>query len=136
MSEQGLIKDIQIEFSKLGHRIFRQNVGSGWTGHFLKPAMATQVLVTPQDVLIRNARILHAGLCKGSSDLIGWRKITITPDMIGKEVAIFTAIEVKHGKTKVTEEQERFIKSVNDAGGFGKVVYELHEAFSGFSATK
>ena len=30
-----------------------------------------------------------------SSDLIGWTEIIITPEMIGKRVAVFTAIEVK-----------------------------------------
>ena len=30
-----------------------------------------------------------------SSDLIGFTKIVITPDMVGKTVAVFTAIEVK-----------------------------------------
>jgi hypothetical protein len=89
--------------------------------------METSVRVSPRDVVVKNARPLKAGLCTGSSDLIGWQSITITEDMIGKKVAIFTAIEVKHGSTRTTEEQKRFIESVNNSGGVGKIVRSLDE---------
>jgi ribosomal protein S19 len=35
------------------------------------------------------------GLCKGSADLIGWKRVTVTPEMVGSTVAVFTSIEVK-----------------------------------------
>lgn len=36
-------------------------------------------------------------------DLVGWTKVEITPEMVGKTVAVFTAIEVKpEGKLKET----------------------------------
>jgi hypothetical protein len=38
---------------------------------------------------------LISGLVKATADLIGWRSITITPDMVGTTVAIFASIEVK-----------------------------------------
>lgn len=127
MSEKTLLSEIQLLFTKKGHRIFRQNTGTGWAGEFFKPPMETNVRITPRDVLVRNARPLRAGLCTGSSDLIGWQSITITEDMIGKKVAIFTAIEVKYGSTRTTEEQKRFIESVNNSGGVGKIVRSLDE---------
>ena len=127
MSEKTLISEIQLLFTQKGNRIFRQNVGTGWAGEFFKPAMETSVRVSPRDVVVKNARPLKAGLCTGSSDLIGWQSITITEDMIGKRVAIFTAIEVKHGSTRTTEEQKRFIESVNNSGGHAKIVRSLDE---------
>jgi len=45
----------------------------------------------------------QTGLCVGSSDLIGWTSKTITADDIGKTVAVFTAIEVKTPKGKVSK---------------------------------
>lgn len=130
MSEKELINKIQLEFSIRGHRIFRQNVGSSWVGRFIKSPMRTSITVNPSDVIIKDARPFHAGLCKGSSDLIGWKKIVVTPDMVGKTIAVFSAIEVKYGKTKATDEQKRFVQNVNDAGGFGKIVYSLDEVFN------
>lgn len=127
MSEKTLLSEIQLLFTKKGHRIFRQNTGTGWAGEFFKPPMPTNIRITPSDVVIRNARPLRAGLCTGSSDLIGWQTITITEDMIGKKVAIFTAIEGKYGSTRTTLEQQRFIDSVNESGGHGQVVRDISE---------
>lgn len=59
-----------------------------------------------------------------SSDLIGITKVRITPDMVGKDVAIFTAIEVKkeswnHDKKLDAREkaQKAFIDWVRSLGG-------------------
>lgn len=59
-----------------------------------------------------------------SSDEIGWTEVVITPEMVGKKVAVFTAVECKEPKWKwsgTPEEmaQFNFIKSVLNAGGMG-----------------
>ena len=72
-------------------------------------------------------RLVKFGLCKGSSDLIGFKTITITPDMVGKEVAIFSAIEVKD-KGKATVEQKKFIDIIQNAGGIAGVAKNVNEA--------
>jgi len=72
-------------------------------------------------------RLVKFGLCKGSSDLIGFKTITITPDMVGKEVAIFSAIEVKD-KGKATDEQKKFIDIIQNAGGIAGVAKNVNEA--------
>ena len=69
-------------------------------------------------VLIKNARPLHAGLCAGSSDLIGWTVVEITPDMVGRKIAVFTAVESKTATGRATAEQLHFINTVRAAGGF------------------
>jgi hypothetical protein len=72
----------------------------------------------------QRGNVIRYGLCKGSSDLIGWTPVTITEDMVGKKIAVFTAIEVKlnkNGKYKATDLQKAFISAVNNAGGFAGV---------------
>lgn len=127
MSEKKIIQDVLIEGSKRGWKLFRQNVGQGWAGKMFRSPMPISVRINPTDVVIRNAAPLNAGLCKGSSDIIGWKPITITPDMVGKTVAIFTAIEVKYGTTPVTTEQQNFVDQVNKHGGLGKIIYGVNE---------
>jgi hypothetical protein len=61
------------------------------------------------------------GLCVGSSDLIGWTTRTITPDMVGQRVAVFTAIEVKTLTGRTTPAQEHFLETVHRAGGIAIV---------------
>ncbi len=65
---------------------------------------------------------VNAGLGKGSSDLIGWTPTTITQEMVGKKVAVFTAIEVKvpGARTEPSRifDQTLFIEAVKRDGGF------------------
>lgn len=99
--------------SRAGSTVFRQNVGTGWTGDSFR---------SPKGVFIENPRPLHAGLCKGSSDLIGWTPVTITEDMVGSTVAVFTALEIKGPSGKLTSEQAHFLAQVHRAGGIAEVV--------------
>lgn len=71
-------------------------------------------------------RVIY-GLCKGSSDTIGWETITITPAMVGKEVAVFLAIEIKVDGDP-TKDQKNFIRVVNESGGIAGVARTVEEA--------
>jgi hypothetical protein len=74
-------------------------------------------------------QVVKFGVCNpGGSDLIGWTPRVVTPDMVGQQVAIFTAIEVKNETRKPTLEQERFIRNVLAAGGIAGVVRSPDEA--------
>ncbi len=81
-------------------RIFRNNTGS---------------------VVTQDGRFITFGLCVGSSDLIGWTEIEITPEMVGQKLAVFTAVEVKKKGKKPSKEQLNFIRIVSEAGGIAKV---------------
>ena len=92
--------------------LFRNNVGTAYQGQ-MGSISGDRVLLYP--------RFVEFGLCKGSSDLIGWTEITITADMLGSKVAVFTAVEVKTESGKVSKEQQNFINNVNKAGGIAKI---------------
>ena len=87
----------------------------------------------------QRGNVIRYGLCKGSSDLIGWTPITITEDMVGKKIAVFTAIEVKlnkNGKYKATDLQKAFISAVRNNGGYAGVAdckQDLEEIINGKS---
>lgn len=85
----------------MGARLFRNNVGC------------------LQD---KNGAWVTYGLCPGSSDLIGWTPVKIVPEMVGKNIAVFTAVEVKTIKGTVSKEQENFICIVEQSGGMAFVV--------------
>ena len=59
-----------------------------------------------------------------SSDLVGITTITITPDMVGRKIGVFTAVEVKKegwSPKKLNEREEyqfNFIQWVKSRGGF------------------
>ena len=68
-----------------------------------------------------SGRLVKYGLGSGTSDFIGWTLKTITQDMVGKSVAIFTAIEVKASDGKLTTDQKKFIDLVKKNNGIAKV---------------
>jgi hypothetical protein len=122
MTEQELQQRLRLMFGTGDTRLLRNNVGTGWVGPIERIARAGIAQVRPGDVIVRNARPLHAGLGVGSSDLIGWHSIVIGPEHIGRRLAVFTALEVKAPKGRATEEQEAFVATVERMGGIAGIV--------------
>lgn len=114
-SETDIMRRLQRRASELGARLFRQNTGMAWVGSKTQRGLAT-VRLGQNDVVIRNARPFHAGF-KGMSDLGGWVPVTITPDMVGETVAVYTQAEIKKPGGRPTAEQVAWIEAVNRAGG-------------------
>lgn len=95
--ESVLSSKIAIKSSAIGWRLFRNNCGAYKRGrHFIRYGVASP----------------------GGSDRIGWRSLTITPEMVGQRIAQFVAVEIKVDEP-VTESQHRFIDVVNSSGGLG-----------------
>ena len=93
MSELDIQREVQIAASQRGARLFRNNVGRFRSMH--------------------SERVIACGLARGSADLVGWRTITITPDMVGKKIAQFLSVEVKQPGKKEKEHQASWRKAVN-----------------------
>lgn len=106
-----------------GTVLFRANSGRAWLGS------GPPRRLTDGSVVIPGARPIALGLALangdpvvGQSDLLGWRTITVTPDMVGCRVAVFAAIEAKRevgGRTSA--DQRRFVDVVQRAGGIAGV---------------
>jgi len=122
MKENNILKLILLAISKHTRAtLFRNNTGTGWVGK-TKRAQGG-------GIYIESPRPLAAGLCLGSSDLIGYTEKEITPDMVGKKIAIFTAVEIKKDQwAKTSAEQIRFIENVQKAGGIAGLAKSPEEA--------
>ena len=107
MNETSIMNSCILAASKAGAKAFRNNTGA---------------VKTP------DGRLLRFGLCPGSSDIIGWMPVKITPDMVGQTVAVFCAIEVKTGRGVVSDAPKRFIRAVRDDGGLGGVARSADDA--------
>ena len=113
-SEQTIQQHIRLACSIGNCRLFRNNTGT------LKDA---------------NGRPVSFGLAKGSADLIGWTSRTITPEMVGQQVAIFTSIEVKSSSGRVKPEQQQWLNAVQAAGGIAGVARSVEDAMDLLSIT-
>ena len=106
-SEQSIQQHIRIACSTGQTRLFRNNTG------------------TLRD---QHGRPVSFGLCKGSADLIGYRSITITPYMVGQQVAVFTSIEVKTPTGRIRPEQQAWLDTIQAAGGIAGVARSVEDA--------
>jgi hypothetical protein len=106
-SEQTIQQEIRIACSNGDTRLFRNNTGT------LRDA---------------NGRPVQFGLCKGSADLIGWKRVTITPEMVGSTVAVFLSIEVKTATGRLRPEQQQWMDAVQAAGGIAGVARSVSDA--------
>ena len=108
MSEAAIQQQIRLALSAAGAVALRNNVGQ----------------YTDQ----KTGRPIRYGLGVGSSDLIGWTPIVITPQMVGQTVAVFTAVEAKAPNGRPTDAQLNFINQVLRAGGFAGIARSAAEA--------
>jgi len=119
LTESQIQSQCMLDLSAAGARIFRNTVG--------KAIPCPQCGCKPKHTF-------SYGLCPGSSDLIGWTSVTVTPDMVGQRLAVFTAVEVKRPGARTSkkrkEQQRDFIDAVNRAGGRAGVARSSREALA------
>lgn len=121
MNEHALLTEFLAKWQRdnPGGRLFRANAGMAWAGRVVN----NRVTDSWREITIAGARPFH-GMPTGTPDLIGWTQIEITPEMVGQRVAVFTGIELKTEKVRVTKEQENFRRIIEESGGIAKIIRE------------
>jgi hypothetical protein len=135
MKEANLMRVIMLATGKLRNvRLFRNNTGQAWQGKSKTYPVSTapvQVWLPPghRYIIITDPRPIDAGLYEGSSDLVGYTEVKITPEMVGQSVAIFTALEVKKDiKSIASAKQINFLTVIKNAGGIAGLARSIDEA--------
>lgn len=119
MSEMDLQKEIAMAMCGKRTRLWVNDTGMAYQG---------KVTRMGNSAVINNVQAIKYGLCTGSSDLIGFHMIKITEDMVGEELPIFTAIEVKTAKGRASEQQQAFLSMVRDNNGYAGIARSVEEA--------
>lgn len=115
------MREIMLAAAKIRVHLFRNNVGNGYVGELVRK-------LPNGDVVLRHWRRIQFGLCPGSSDLIGWRSVTITPEMVGKTIAQFVAIETKTEDGRISKEQQDFLCVASEEGAVTCVARAVPDA--------
>ena len=108
MLESSIRNRIMLHVSNLGVKIFTNPVGNAWTGKLQEYKNGIAKLL--------GARRVSYGLHKGSPDLIGWKRVRVTPQMVGKYIAVFVGIEVKSEDGRQSPEQKTFLAALERDG--------------------
>jgi len=114
MKESAVTSHIRLEAAKIGLNLWRNNSGGFYDekGRFVRYGLGSFI---PQSGI-------------KSSDFIGIRPVFITPDMIGKVLGVFTALEMKDENWRFNPNdkhclaQKKFLDIVSNAGGYAGFV--------------
>ena len=102
--------------------LFRLNTGKGWISG-LGPKGVHRLKNGSMEIQVPRPIALGFGLISGApvvgaGDLVGWTTVTVTPEMVGTRVAVFTSVEIKATKGgRITPEQINWRDQIIDAGG-------------------
>jgi hypothetical protein len=121
--ETPVVKDILATVGVGPTRLFRNVVAKAWVGKIKSP-------YKNGEVSLFLAHPIQAGLIDGSGDTIGWTTITVTPEMVGKQVALFTSIEAKTMAGSIQDNQIAWQTNVCKAGGFAIIARSGQDALS------
>lgn len=107
-------------------RLFRVNTGKAWMSN-LGPKGVKQL--GDGSVLILAARPIALGFglpngdpLVGASDLDGWTTVIVSQEMVGRPIAVKTAIETKRTNGgRATEGQINYTEQVKKAGGIAGI---------------
>lgn len=77
----------------------------------------------------KKLRMVLAGFGpEGASDLIGFKRVLITPDMLGQTIAVFVALEVKKDGGRASLEQLDFCRFIEINGGLSGVTHSPEQS--------
>lgn len=121
MSEAAVQQDIRLAAARRNAYLWRNNSGAfqDERGNFIRYGLANDSKKLNEEIK--------------SSDLIGPTPVIVTQEMVGRTIAVFTAVEVKPaGWTGVRSARERaqakFIALVRSLGGYAGFATSVEEA--------
>jgi hypothetical protein len=120
--EADVLQEVRL-LSRGDVRLFRNSVGA-----FIQVDCPMSKALAVLHTAHIYARVVHCGLAVGSGDLIGWRIVDITDNHVGSRLAVFSSVECKGDRGKVTPEQEAFAHQVVLSGGIAGVVRSVEDA--------
>lgn len=120
MNESDLLKLVQLEASRRGQRLWRNNLGATYdhTGRFIRYGLANE------------SAAVNKALKSG--DLIGITPRIIFPQDVGTVVGVFTSIEVKRPGWRYSGSgrepaQQAWVDLILSLGGIAKIVSNVEE---------
>jgi len=124
MSEHKIQNECRLALSQHKRGVYwRANVGQAWTGNRI-------VRNRDGSLTIYEPRPFQTGLPKGFPDLFGMTDVTITPEMVGHTLPVYTGLEVKRPGKKPSEQQAKHLSLLQRRGALAGVVTSPDDALA------
>ena len=116
-SEAAVTSRVRMEAAAKGYTLWRNNVG----------ALLDQRGIPVRFGLANDSKQMNERI--KSADWIGWRKVVVTPDMVGQTLAVFASVEMKEAGWRYSgagreAAQMTWAQLVAASGGVGVIVSE------------
>lgn len=119
-----------VALARLGVLVWRLNTGKGWV------ASGKPIRLADGSVKLPGGRPISLGFSLmdtepvvGAGDLIGATPVTVTPEMVGKQVLVFSSFEAKRTDGgRRSADQVRWAGIIADAGGISGFFRSPEEA--------
>ena len=124
MDENSVLRRTWLKMAAIS-TLFRVQTGKAWVsgGGKVRRLPNGDVIVPFGRPVALGFGLVDGSPAEGTSDLVGFTRVRITPEMVGHTLPVFTAFETKRpvgGRT--SEEQRHFTGVVKDAGGIAAIV--------------
>jgi hypothetical protein len=124
-SHTATLKLAQVAATAKGWRLHINTIYRGWTGELVRQWPTKGGLM----VELRRAAFRVFGLGTGTLDLVGWRPLVITADMVGRTIAQYVEVDAKtQGAARLRPEQKNRVRVIREAGGFAGIAMRVEGA--------
>jgi VRR-NUC domain len=131
-SEASVQREVWLDLSAHHQsKLFRLNTGKAWVSGAgpVSRLKDGSMLVPAGRPIALGFGLVNGDPVVGAADLIGWHTVRITPDMVGKDVAVFLSVETKRTKRgRTSEDQINWMNQVKRAGGIAGVANSVESA--------
>lgn len=131
MKESRIWRAIRDKCSTGNVRLFRNEVAHVMMIRHRSQSIRQKIIAECHAVALRHggsAARASVGLGKGTGDLIGMKRVRITPDMVGQDVAVFLSIECKTATGATRPEQKNWMAFVQGFGGIAGIARSVETA--------
>lgn len=118
--ETALHRGVMLELSDVHTRAWRNNNGAAWQG--------SNFTIRNRRLVQGAARYVRYGLAPGSSDIVGLRSMQITPEMVGRRVAVSLMIETKTEDQRLSPDQKNWLAMAHGMGCIAGVATTVDDA--------
>lgn len=117
MRESNVLRSAWLAVAALGTTLFRVNTGKAWVGRGVRQPDGNVIVIGGRPVAL-GFGMPNGDPLVGTADLNGWTTMEVTPEMVGRKIAVYTALETKESSGgQQRKEQINFIQRVRQAGG-------------------